>query len=199
MNRKFLILLTIGVLTFFANCTIAQENKFLFSYSNSQGVSDLRYLELNGFQLEWQYRFKKIPLSAGLSVGYHYSKDKEIVEIPVLYGVNNQQMTNVKSVPILAHIKYSFFESKYLKPYVGIGFGMYHQAHGIVINTFDYPGKIITKDFTDWHFGFAPEVGITTDLFPSIGTFISLKYNCIGSDNKHLNYNNVSFNFGIIF
>ncbi|NME69859.1 outer membrane beta-barrel protein [Flammeovirga aprica] len=199
MNRKYLILLTIGLLCLINNRTIAQENKFLFSYSSSQGVSDLKYLSLNGFQLEWQYHFKKLPISAGLSVGYHISGNKEVIEIPVLYGVNNQQMKNVKSIPILAHIKYSFLKSKYLRPYIGLGLGLYNQSHGIIIHTLDYPGQTITKEFSEHRFGIAPELGITSDLFPNVGAFISLKYNYMQSELERLNYNNVSFNFGIIF
>ncbi|KXX70690.1 outer membrane beta-barrel protein [Flammeovirga sp. SJP92] len=199
MNRKFLILLSLGLLSVFANRAIAQENKFLLSYSSSQGVSDLRYLGLNGFQLEWQYHFKKLPISTGLSVGYHISKDKEIIEVPVLYGVNNQQMTNVKSMPVLAHINYYFLKSKYLRPYIGIGLGMYRQSHGLVISTRDFPGNVMTREKTDWRMGIAPEAGISTEVFSAVSIFISLKYNYMQNEIERLNYNNVSFNFGIIF
>lgn len=201
MVKKIFIIPIICLFSLLMNESKAQENHFLLSYSSSQGVNDLKYLNLNGVQLEWQYQFKDSPFSLGLSVGYHASKQNEYIDLPkpVPYGLNTEQMTNVKSIPFLLHTKYTFHKNKYFRPYFGIGAGLYHQSHGLVIQTYDVVGKAMTRTIEDWQFGFAPEVGVNTDLFQSIGIFISLKYNFIHDDIDRLDYNNVSFNIGLIF
>lgn len=200
MYRKLFINFIFICSLFIVSQVNAQESNFYLSYSSSQGLSELRYLNLNGLNLEWQYSFKNTPFSLGLSLGYHFSDERDIVEIPVLYGdVNNQQMKNVKSIPIQLKARYEFLPNKYFKPFLGMGMGLNYQSHGIIIQTFDVHGKTLTIDHSDWHFGFAPEIGVSTELFSSLGTFISLKYNYIHNNFDKLDYNNISFNIGLVF
>lgn len=200
MYRKLFINFIFLFCVFIVNQVNAQENNFYLSYSSSQGLSDLRYLNMNGLELEWQYQFKNTHFSVGLAVAYHFSNESDIIEIPdLLFGMNNQQMKNVKSIPIHLKARYELMPNKYFKPYVGLGAGLYYQSHGVIIQTYDATGETLTIDNSDWHFGFAPEIGVSTQLFSSLGTFISLKYNYIHNTFDRLDYNNISFNIGLVF
>ena len=117
-------------------------------------------------------------ISAGVVFGWNsfYEDVNEVITFDNV-DVSGRQLRHVNAFPMLANFDYYFGKPSGLMPFIGGGVGTYWIENQLEIGT---------VAFTDanWHFGLAPEFGVTMPMGHGIRGLFNVRYNwAVESDN----------------
>ncbi len=196
-NKLFLIILVL----FTFNVSNIQAQRFLsvISYSTALPLGNtsdfINSFSWRGFTVEGR-TFTQDNLSFGILFGWNFLDEKTDETIQIENGaVSGIQIRYMDAIPIMATAHYYFGKrrKKSLRPFMGINAGAF------VINQRMDIG-IWSLRSNNWHFGFAPEVGVLVPLGTSSIAF-SVKYNyAFASGNSFYSDDNsqsfINFNIG---
>lgn len=129
-------------------------------------------------------------MTAGVAFGWNsfYEDVNEVITFDNV-DVSGRQLRHVNSFPMLATFDYYFGQPSGLQPFVGGGIGTYWIENQMEI------GTVAFQD-ANWHFGLAPEVGLTMPLSRGIRGLFNARYNwAVESDDIEHTY--WTFGFGI--
>ena len=202
MKFKFII----TALFFMSISLSAQQFLGVLSYSTALGngntgdfIGDYSY---KGFQFEGR-TFTNRNWTFGGTFGWNVfdQQSSELVHLEDGNDVSDIQGTQVRyvnSFPMMANGHYYFMKRKDpVRPFVGMNVGLYYISQRFQLGIFE-------QENNNWHFGFAPEVGL---LIPvgEVAIMANAKYNYAlsagkplggGTDNSH---SYMSFNIGLVF
>lgn len=175
----------------------AQTSLFTVSYSTSlplSGTADYTDdFSWRGMALEERY-FIERDLSVGFYIGWNVL-NKELInhteefENAVLFG-NQYRYLNVW--PLLVNTHYHFLSEEVIRPYVGLGAGMYS------VNKRTEMG-LYANQVKSWQFGFQPEAGIWIDMAAGVNLILGAKYNYALKSSKAGALSYLNFNAGLCF
>jgi hypothetical protein len=148
-----------------------------------------------GVGLEWR-SFKGNRVAWSLSASWHnmYKTTRELIQLENT-TIGGTQVRFLDFVPLLVGAKYHFLSRQYrVRPYVGMSGGAYWVNQRMEIGTVNL---VINSN---WHFGLAPEVGITF-LTPDLDLygFISSDFNYVFSRDDSIDYTYVTVSLGIVY
>ncbi len=202
MKIKFLII----ALLFTSISLSAQQFMGVLSYSTAIGngntgdfISDFSY---KGFQFEGR-TFTNRNWTFGGTFGWNIfdTKSSKLIHLEDGNNVSDIQGTQVRyinSFPMMLNGHYYFFKRKSpVRPFMGMNIGLYYITQRFQLGVYE-------KESSNWHFGFAPEVGL---LIPvgDVAIMANAKYNYAlttgkplgsGTDNSQ---SYISFNIGLVF
>ncbi|AZQ64141.1 hypothetical protein EI427_18495 [Flammeovirga pectinis] len=185
------------VFALFALGASAQESNFIITYQMSQPLSETNdYISAfsgRGFGMEWRQHLATAPLSFGLSVDWNVLYDKTTDQ----YNSNGiiadgKQYRYMNIVPILAHANYYFNKDGITNPYIGVGVGTYY-----INQRTEFGQWAVVED--NWHFGFAPEIGVIADVNPSIDMIFSVRYNYALKAGDSVDHSYLGINVGFVY
>lgn len=106
----------------------------------------------------------------GLSTGWHvfYDNTSRVIEIDN-GAVSGQQYRNFNVIPILANVSLFLGERGQPRPYVAFHAGPYYVRQILDIGLYRYTAG-------NWHFGIAPEAGVTFPVGRDIHFYVNGRY-----------------------
>jgi hypothetical protein len=133
-----------------------------------------------GIGLEGRW-FVRPNLSAGVALDWNvfFKTTDKPIDIP--HGtLSGEQDRTINAFPILATVHYYMGPDKMF--YVGLGAGPYYMSQRWDVGLYAFSN-------TSWHFGFAPEIGVSHEMAPHIRAVLGLQYNhAFESENTKLEY-----------
>ena len=175
--KKNKILLSIIFITTFSLASFAQGGgvwNFTYNMGFPMGQTNdfLSKASFRGFMVEGR-GFVTNNLAIGGAGGWQvFYKNfgwvtEDINETSTIHGY---QRKTINAVPLMATAHYYFFPGN-IQPYIGLGLGTYY------IESRNYMGIYYVQDRA-WHFGLAPEAGLTIPFGDSnAGLTVNVKYN----------------------
>jgi len=136
--------------------------------SNTQDFTD--NLSWRGANFEARKGIKP-GMTAGLSLGWHVFDEEtdEVVSFDKL-DVSGDQLRYINSFPILVNVHKYFGSEGRPRPFVGLNAGGYIMEHRLEIG-------LVALEETNFHFGFAPELGVVVPLEGNSAVYLSGRYN----------------------
>jgi hypothetical protein len=130
-------------------------------------------------------------LTLGLSFGWHVF-DQQTDEVISAFGVDisGDQFRYVNSFPVLANVTYFFGTQGRPRPFVGANVGTYIMEHRLDIGLYSIHE-------TNWHFGFAPELGFAFPIRPDLAAVLNGRYNYALSAGSVDDQSYVTFGLGV--
>ena len=193
------IVLILGLFLFGVGTAFSQESMWSFNYTPASPIGDLQEYtnatSLRGWAIDGR-RFMTDNVSLGGYIGYNGFFEERPRQ---LYDIDNTTINAITYrylyvVPVLINSHYYIGEG-WIRPYAGLGLGIYYVEQELQFNTFRIQEK-------NWRFGLAPEVGVLIPFGVGATTgvmlgakFNQVSYNVQGIDN--LNY--INYNLGIGF
>jgi hypothetical protein len=200
MRYKYLIIL----LFIFCTSSYAQQQYYSgITYNlgiplskTKDFVGDLSY---RGLTIEGG-RFMNKNISIGGSVGWNLFSEQITDLIQLQSGaVSGTQRRHINSFFIFGYGRYNFDfgRGSKVKPYVGVNVGTYYIDSKFEIGVYEWINS-------NWHFGFAPEVGLIFPAGKHVELFTNVKYNyaldagetLTGDSNNDYSYLSVSIGAG---
>jgi outer membrane protein W len=110
-------------------------------------------------------------LTVGLSLGWHVFDEEtdEVVSFDNL-DVSGDQLRYINSFPILLNAHKYFGQEGSMRPFVGLNAGGYVMEHRLEIG-------LVALEETNFHIGFAPELGFVFPLEGNSSIYLSGRYN----------------------
>ncbi len=106
-----------------------------------------------------------------------------------IYGYKRRYLN---TMPLMVTGHYYFSQGQ-IQPYIGVGVGTYY------IESRDFMGIYYTQG-KDWHFGFAPEVGVVMPFGSgNTGLNVNFKYNMAAKTKNNPSYSWLGINIGISY
>jgi outer membrane protein W len=136
--------------------------------SNTQDFTD--NLSWRGVNFEARKSIKP-GMTAGLSLGWHVFDEEtdEVVSFENL-DISGDQLRYINSFPVLVNVHKYFGQEGGIRPFVGLNAGGYIMEHRLEIG-------LVALAETNFHFGFAPELGFVFPLEGNSAVFLSGRYN----------------------
>jgi opacity protein-like surface antigen len=163
--------------------------------SSDSDVSFVDDFSFRGIGLEARY----VPTRGGnLSYGFSGSwnvlneKTDEVVNLPGA-AISGTQLRYFNAVPLLVNAHYYFGSRGGIRPYAGINAGTYWIERRVDI------GISSIKD-DNWHFGWAPELGVIVPLGrPEVALIANTRYNWAFSAGGSGDQKYWGFNIGLMY
>jgi len=163
--------------------------------SSDSDVSFVDDFSFRGIGLEARY----VPNRGGnLSYGFSGSwnvlneKTDEVVDLPGA-AISGTQLRYFNAVPLLVNAHYYFGSRRGIRPYAGINAGTYWIERRVDI------GISSVKD-DNWHFGWAPELGVIVPLGrPEVALIANTRYNWAFSAGGSGDQKYWGFNIGLVY
>jgi len=163
--------------------------------SSDSDVSFVDDFSFRGIGLEARY----VPNRGGnLSYGFSGSwnvlneKTDEVVDLPGA-AISGTQLRYFNAVPLLVNAHYYFGSRGGIRPYAGINAGTYWIERRVDI------GISSVKD-DNWHFGWAPELGVIVPLGrPEVALIANTRYNWAFSAGGSGDQKYWGFNIGLVY
>jgi len=184
----------------------AQSFLGAISYSTALGMGNtsdyIGNYSYKGFQFEGR-TFTNRNFTFGGTFGWNIfdTKSSDLIHLEgddKSSDISGTQARYINSFPLMLNGHYYFMKRRDpVRPFIGLNIGMYYITQRFQLGIFQ-------KEINNWHFGFAPEVGL---LIPvgSISIMANAKYNYALSAGKPLgggtdnSQTYMSFNIGIVF
>jgi len=185
-------------------CAGARESRsqgmwFMMMYQPSIAVGDTREFISSpgyyGFGAEGR-SFRNDHLAWSVSVSWQnmYETTDDLIHIENV-TISGTQVRYLDFVPLLAGANYHFLSRKNrIRPFLGLAAGAYWVKQRLEIGNVDL---ILNHN---WHFGLAPEVGITF-LTPDMEFygFVSSDFNYVFSRKDSIDYTYVTISLGFVY
>jgi hypothetical protein len=172
---------------------------FGVTYEPTLAVGDTRdYISRPGYYgvgVEWRsFRDNRLALSLSASWQVIYETTDDILQVNNT-TISGTQVRYIDFIPLAAGANYHFLSrNNRIRPFMGLAAGAYWVKQRFEIGSVDF---ILNKN---WHFGLAPEVGITF-LTPDMEFygFLSSKFNYIFARENSIDYTYVTLRLGIVY
>ncbi len=148
---------------------------FGFAYNVSIPSGDVRNFidqtSFRGVSMEGR-KLIKDNVSFGFMAGWNVlnKETNEVVSLRDNLDIQGFQLRYINSFPIMLNSHYYFGQGGGIRPYVGLNAGTYIIEQRVEIAAFLF-------DDSNWHFGLAPEVGVTFPLGWRVAGFGMVRYN----------------------
>lgn len=200
--RKFKIATVFVIVLFTGNLNnelLAQESIWAFNWNPATPMGDLENwigeTSLRGWSFEGR-RFMTDNVSLGGYLGFNgffEEKPRGLLDINNT-TINAKSWRYLYSLPVLVTTHYYIGEG-WIKPYVGIGLGIYYTEEELQVGTFR------SKE-TSFDFGFAPEIGVFVPfgLLSNVGALVAVKYNQVFYTSQNIDgMSYINYSLGIAF
>jgi hypothetical protein len=175
MKTTLQVLAAALVLTVAVNAPAGAQNRwfYAFGYQSSIPLANTKdftdHLSWRGVSFEARKSLKP-GMTVGLSLGWHvFDEATDAVVSFKNIDVSGDQLRYINSFPILVVHKY-FGEAGSPRPFLGLNAGGYVMEHRLEIG-------LVALEETNFHFGFAPELGIVVPLEGNSAVYLSGRYN----------------------
>ncbi|MGH7574923.1 MAG: hypothetical protein ACREM1_07320 [Longimicrobiales bacterium] len=132
-------------------------------------------------------------LSAGATIGWNvFDEDTDGVLTFDNGAISGTQSRFVNIAPVMATARYDLKTGGGMRPYLGLGLGLYFVDRISEFGQFRFQDK-------NWHLGVAPQLGFTFPLGSGITGFADARYNrafAAGPDNRSYSYLGINFGLG---
>jgi opacity protein-like surface antigen len=129
-------------------------------------------------------------MSAGVFFGWNsfYEDVNEVISFDNI-DISGPQLRHVNAIPMLANFNYYFGQPSGLMPFIGAGVGTYWIENQMEISTVSFTNS-------NWHFGLAPEVGVTMRIGQAVRGLFNVRYN-YAFEADDITHSYWTFGFGI--
>ncbi|MGH7306593.1 MAG: hypothetical protein ACRELZ_25205 [Candidatus Rokuibacteriota bacterium] len=172
MHRSTLLLMTLALLPSAAG---AETNMAGVTYNYSFPAVDIdKYVGADswyGFTVDFRRRMTGNPNTlVGISSGWHvfYDTVNQVIELDNV-AISGDQYRSFNVIPILANATRLLGKDGETRPYVALHAGAYWIEQELDIGLYAY-----TK--SNWHFGMAPEVGVTFPVRTDGSVYFNARY-----------------------
>lgn len=179
--------------------SMAQESIWAFNYNPASPLRDLQdYTNATSWR-GWSFEGRKFMtdnVSMGVYIGYNgffEEKPRSLYDIKNT-TINAKSWRYVYTLPVLITTHYYIGEG-WIKPYIGIGAGIYYIEQELQFSTFRIEEK-------NWKLGIAPEAGVFVpfSVIANEGVLLNIKYNEVFYNVQNIdNMRYLNYNVGIAF
>lgn len=146
-----------------------------------------------GFSIEGRgFVTNKITIGGIGAWNVFYENLGEVTNTAGTKTINGYKRRYMNVMPLMVTGHYYFLQGS-VQPYIGVGVGTYYIESRDFMGIYYVQGK-------DWHFGFAPEVGVVMPFANSnTGININFKYNMAAKTKEEASYTWLGVNVGISY
>jgi hypothetical protein len=190
--RRFL--LSLAVVALGPSVTAAQTNVAGITYNYSFPAVDIdKYVGADswyGFTVDLRREVTGRPNTlVGLSSGWHvfYDTVHEVIELEQ-GAISGEQYRSVNVIPILASATRLFGKDGETRPYVALHAGTYWVQQELDLGLYIY-------EVSNWHFGMAPEVGLTLPMRNDASVYVNARYHYLFPAGEYLGGDSLTLPF----
>ena len=186
---------SIAIVLFLATSLYSQDYISLIKYNTSMPMGDMEEFISNyswkGFELGSK-KYMSRNTTIGFVVGWNVFDEKESgTWTDGTTTGTGTQIRYINAFPILLNGHYYLGRKRGTRPFLGLNLGTYYIEKKINFG-------VLTRVETNWHLGFAPEIGILIPLGETLLDF-SAKYNYAMAAGGSIDYTYLGINLGFAF
>jgi len=190
--KKLIILIILVVVGFNANSQSMHGISYSMALPVGETADFISKYQWRGFGLEGKY-FVDDNITLGWQTGWNTMYESKSGSFTEGTRTRTGKQYNYLNIfPALFTANYFLFEDGDTQPYFGVGAGTYWIEQRSQMGLF-------ADTNSQWHFGFAPEIGVLIPMNLQSNFYINARYNYALKTGDSMTYSYLTFNVGFLW